>query len=124
MLNAWSYALEQSSAGNSPTLRIACELGKLIEPVKNKGGWRECQVRVGQRLCPDYREIYDRLERLFDQFDMQSPAVEVYKEFELIHPFVDGNGRTGKIILNWINGTLLAPVFPPADLFGRPIGNP
>lgn len=35
-----------------------------------------------------------------------------------------GNGRTGKILLNWLNGTLLNPIFPPADFWGRPIQNP
>jgi fido (protein-threonine AMPylation protein) len=51
-------------------------------------------------------------------------ALEAYKEFEFIHPFEDGNGRTGKIILNWINGTLLDPIFPPNDIFGYEISNP
>jgi fido (protein-threonine AMPylation protein) len=47
---------------------------------------------------------------------------QAYYEFEIIHPFRDGNGRTGKIIYNWLMGTLRAPVFPP-DMFGG-ISNP
>jgi hypothetical protein len=45
------------------------------------------------------------------------PAVVAYYNFEKIHPFADGNGRTGKILMNWINGTLDAPLMPP-NFFG------
>lgn len=40
--------------------------------------------------------------------------LEFYKAFEEIHPFM----------LNWLRGSLLMPVFPPADLFGERISNP
>lgn len=38
-----------------------------------------------------------------------------------IHPFYDGNGRTGKILHNWLLGTLDDPVLV-YDYFGG--GNP
>ena len=77
-------------------------------------------MSVGSRVCPDCQRVPELLGVLFEQRDTLTP-MEFYKEFELIHPFVDWNGRTGKILLNWLNGTLLNPIFPPADLFGRPI---
>jgi len=46
---------------------------------------------------------------------------EWYLAYEWIHPFRDGNGRTGKILHNWLNGTLDDPVLVP-DYFGG--GNP
>lgn len=44
-----------------------------------------------------------------------------YLAFEAIHPFGDGNGRTGKVLHNWLLGTLDDPVLV-ADYFGG--GNP
>lgn len=48
-------------------------------------------------------------------------ADDWYLAYEAIHPFGDGNGRTGKILHNWLLGTLAEPVLV-ADYFGG--GNP
>lgn len=48
-------------------------------------------------------------------------ADDWYLAYEAIHPFGDGNGRTGKILHNWFLHTLDEPVLV-ADYFGG--GNP
>ena len=40
-------------------------------------------------------------------------AEHAYHIFQMIHPFRDGNGRTGKILFNWLRGSLNYPEMPP-----------
>ena len=121
MLNAWSHALTMKTL--TPTIDSALVLGRMIEPTKNTTGTRRCGVRVGWRICPDWEEVPRLLNSLFEQYDALTP-IEFYKGFEEIHPFVDGNGRTGKILYCWKLGKLLDPEFPPNDIFGEWIENP
>jgi Fic family protein len=123
MLQAWKVAIALSESNKYPSIDIIEILGKTIEPKKNKFGFRKCMVRVGYYTPPHPSEIKMRLERLW-KFLLDQTPIEAYKEFEMIHPFEDGNGRTGKILLNWLNKSLNDPVFPPQDLFGYPQRNP
>ena len=121
MLNAWSYALGELP--RKPAARDMVAIGKLIEKHKNKDGIRTCNVRVGDRLCPPHEEVQGLLFSLFAKRD-ELTSMDFYRGLLEVHPFADGNGRTGKIILNWLNGTLLNPIFPPNDFWGGWIRNP
>lgn len=123
MLQAWGLAIQLSQEMAAPEIEDVINLAEIIEPGLNEHGVRTVGVRVGGRICPAPDEVMPRLERLWAEGNLLTP-VEFYKEFELIHPFCDGNGRAGKILLNWLNNTLLDPIFPPSDLFGAPILNP
>lgn len=122
LMEAWAYAIEESAEYARPSLSHAVTIGKIVEREKNRRGLRRVGVRVGMRVCPHPNEVRHRLERLF-ALPPEEP-LDFYRAFEEIHPFVDGNGRTGKVLLNWLNGTLLRPIFPPADFWGQPICNP
>jgi hypothetical protein len=122
MLDAWRTA-QVAESGDGFFLQTVEELGKIVEPIKNESGLRKCQVYVGRHVPPPPKDIRDRLARWWEQLQKMTP-IEAYKEFETIHPFVDGNGRVGKIILNWRNGSLDDPIFPPRNLWGRNIQNP
>ena len=119
MLDAWAYAIRWHSHLSLSDIII---LGKMIEPSRNHYGIRTVGVRVGHRICPPPAVVGGMLKDLIRVSDIL--PLDFYREFELIHPFVDGNGRVGKVLLNWLNGTLLQPIFPPGDFWGELIANP
>lgn len=135
MCAAWEYALEEyarhrNSGVFHPSLVNVIRFGHLIEPeaLNRPNGFRNVDVGIqahdGRFIpCPPTSEVEGRMIRWFQflQDGMMTPE-ETYKEFEVIHPFADGNGRVGKIIFNWMKRTLHDPIMPP-DFFGG-IANP
>lgn len=69
-------------------------------------------------LYSDYKDVLPRFQELTKQI---VTADDWYLAYEAVHPFADGNGRTGKILHNWLLGTLDDPVLV-KDYFGG--GNP
>ena len=77
------------------------------------GGWREQQVWIGGRSSPHTADFvpphHDRvpaamadLVRFADRVDVPAlaHAALAHAQFETIHPFADGNGRTGRVLLH------------------------
>lgn len=114
LCNALHYAREEMRSPASISGLNILILGSLVEPEKNKYGFRTTQVyfqdMTKQALVPHL--ISPAIERLVRQGDQLS-AAEWYKEFQLIHPFLDGNGRVGSILYNLKRGTIGGPVVPP-----------
>lgn len=65
-------------------------------------------VRVGNYIAPDPKTIVEKLEKMLIQYNSKAAESIVKKiallhlEFEHIHPFVDGNGRIGRAINNYL----------------------
>lgn len=78
-----------------------------------KHGFREEDVYIGNLIqATYYPPTYNKLPKLMEDFEktlningggiaqMINDIVRCHIQFERIHPFVDGNGRTGRMILN------------------------
>jgi Fic/DOC family len=89
-------------------------------PVGGAGTLRSPQypinVRVGFHIAPSFDEVPQLLSTLVgdlnariakigyypDEVDAVDAMGEFFQRFEAIHPFVDGNGRTGRLLANYL----------------------
>jgi hypothetical protein len=76
------------------------------------GRFRENEVNVGKYRCPDHRDVPELIQRycqwMREEFrfedgkqqfsDVIEQAIVAHLYLEWIHPFGDGNGRTGRLI--------------------------
>jgi len=88
---------------------------------KFEGNLRGVNVRVGNHVAPPFYTVPRKLGALIKWYnqnhDKYNPVVVTayfHSEFENIHPFVDGNGRTGRLLMNFM---LKKQGYPPLTIF-------
>jgi len=134
MINAWSHAqhryLFKMIDKGALTVDAIEQIGKIVEPIDNRNGFRKVPIGVSNGFDWIEKAKWERVPELltlliesYYKGILYSPEYsnplsinaedEFYFEYENIHPFVDGNGRSGKILYNYLNGTLDNPIMPP-----------
>jgi len=106
-LLAWEYV----STEDKLTIPVILKTHKILmlhQPLlpNEKGYLRECPVYIGGREALHYSQIKPALEAWCIRVNTHttigtSSWKKDHVEYERIHPFVDGNGRTGRIFMNW-----------------------
>ncbi len=85
-----------------------------------QGNYRDSEVIIGGSdwKPPLARQVPALMEELFNQYKKQKHSLHpvelaswLHNRLVQIHPFSDGNGRTARILMNWI---LIRNGFPPA----------
>lgn len=111
--NAYNEMLELSSKNAPLDISLICRLHGLVSAgeVQSAGILREQSVYIGNSarvvhtpIGPEHVEIM--LENALDAYhesteDVLTRIARFHLEFEHIHPFEDGNGRTGRLIINY-----------------------
>jgi len=106
-MNAWNFLREQLVNKKKPLTKTELlETHRLLleEFDPNMAGvFRSFNVRVGNYICPCWEKVPTLIGMVYEMAAKAKTIVDcwnVHHAFESVHPFGDGNGRTGRCVLN------------------------
>lgn len=105
-LRAWDWLLSNDRITDTIILSTHYMITKNLLPYKFSGAWRphNVEIRLGNfavAKCPHHLHVPELMLQWVEQMqylDYLDPK-EMHIKFEKIHPFADGNGRIGRMLM-------------------------
>ncbi len=89
-------------------LRLHAIIAGQVMDQGKAGRYRTIQVRVGHHVPPPASDVSGLMFDLLEWWTTDAPTLSpvlssaiLHHRFEAIHPFADGNGRTGRVLALW-----------------------
>jgi Fic family protein len=99
---------QRSAVTHAEILKLHRILAGAVMDQGTVGRYRTIRVRVGSHIAPPPEKVHGMMSALLDWWNIQatrlSPILSsaiIHHRFETIHPFADGNGRTGRMLALW-----------------------
>jgi Fic family protein len=104
---AWEYLKKEKKLTQGVVLRTH-KILMLHQPLmpNEKGYYRTCPVYIGGREGVRWEHLNLAMDEWLVPMNQKPQFVvdnwkKLHVDYEKIHPFVDGNGRTGRMFMNW-----------------------
>lgn len=124
-ISAWNFLKTKKKLTIGAILKVH-KIMMLNQPLQpdERGYFRQCEVTIGKRFGLNWVKVPESMHQwvlnVNDLIENGIKESELFKErmtkeqhikYENIHPFVDGNGRTGRIFYNWTRLKLGMPIY-------------
>lgn len=109
-LEAWEWLMERGTISGQIVRHVHKLLAPTGLPEDQIGSYRKCRVSIAGQEAIQWPHIPADLSRWCKQMnkdggksatDRELDSKTLHVLYEKIHPFVDGNGRTGRMFMNW-----------------------
>ena len=99
---AWQRLVKEREITHGVLMQLHSEITLHQQDLyqNERGNYRRIQVYVGAHTPPAAHMIPSLMMDYLQTFKSMDP-INAHIRFETIHPFVDGNGRTGRMLLWW-----------------------
>jgi Fic family protein len=99
---------QRRAIGHAEVLKLHRIMAGEVMDQGTAGQYRTIRVKVGSYVAPPPERVQPMMSQLLEWWNKQAAEISpiltsaiVHHQFETIHPFADGNGRTGRMLSLW-----------------------